>query len=301
MLQELPIPSATGFSFVTTNVGKIRNSGVEFILNSKNMVGAFQWNTSFNFATLHNEVISLGELPEIIRGNAGATAIARPGEPLFSYYGFKSEGIFQTQEAVDNSAQSATAAPGVPRWQDVDGDNRINGNDRLIIGDPFPDLTLGLSNDFAYKNFSLNIFIESVQGVDLLYWGLVDAHIANDPFRNRLAEPLLNRWTPENPTNEWPSAINTAQYQGSNVNSFTIADASFIRLKNVQLSYQIPINASTFIRTASVYLTGQNLALITDYPGYDPDVNSTGTDNIRLDRNAYPAARTFTLGVNIGF
>ncbi|MEQ9438697.1 MAG: TonB-dependent receptor [Cyclobacteriaceae bacterium] len=301
LLQELPIPSATGFSFVTANVGQIRNSGVEFIVNSKNLVGDFKWSTAFNFATLRNEVISLGELPEIIRGNAGATAIARPGEPLFSYYGYQSEGIFQTQEEIDNSAQSATAAPGVPRWRDVDTNNRIDGDDRVIIGNPFPDLTLGLNNDFAYKNFSLNIFIEGVQGVDLLYWGLVDAHIANDPFRNRLAEPLLNRWTPGNPTNAWPSAVNTAQYQGGNVNTFTIADASFVRLKNVQLSYEFPINSSTFLRTASVYVTGQNLALITDYPGYDPDVNSTGTANIRLDRNAYPTARTYTLGVNIGF
>ena len=300
LLLALPIPSATGFSSITSNVGEIKNQGFEFLLNSRNLVGDFIWSTSFNFATLRNEVVSLGPLAEIVVGDQGATALVRPGEPLFSYYGFESEGIFQTQEQVDNSAQSATASPGVPRWRNDNGDDRIDGDDREVLGNPYPDITFGLSNDFGYRGFNLNIFFEATQGKDLLYWGLVDAHIANDPFRNRLAEPLLNRWTPDNPTNEWPSAINPASYQGGNVNSFTIADASFIRLKNVQLSYQLPIGTNDYVNNASVFVSGQNLFLLTDYPGYDPDVNSTGTGNIRLDRNAYPAARTFTVGLSIG-
>jgi len=301
LLLELPIPQATGFSFVTTNIGEIRNSGVELLLSSKNLVGNFKWNTTINFATLKNEVISLGPIAEIIRSTAGINAIARPGDPLFAYYGYQAEGIFQSADEIANSAQKGIAEPGVPRWKDVNQDGQITGEDRVVLGKPFPDFTFGLSNDFAYKKFSLNIFVEGVQGVDLFYWGLVDALYANDPYRNRLAEPLLNRWTLQNFTNQWPSGINDTKYQGDWNNSFTVVDASFIRLKNIQLTYQIPFKSAGFIRNASVSLAGQNLALITDYPGFDPDVNSTGTGNVRLDRNAYPASRTVVLGINVGF
>ena len=299
LLQGLSIPISTGFGTITSNVGEIDNSGIEFLLNSRNLVNKLKWNTTFNFATLKNKVVDLGPVNERIYGAGGATVIARPGDALFSYYGLKAAGIFQNQAEIDASAQKS-AKPGDPKWVDLNNDGVIDNLDRQILGNPFPKLTLGLANDFSYKNFDLSFFIEAVNGVDLMSWELVDALIANDPYRNRLAEPLLNRWTPDNPTNEHPSAINPASYQGGNVNSFTIMDASFIRLKNVQLAYKIPLKANKYIRDARIFISGQNLALITNYVGYDPDVNSTGTNNIRIDRNSYPSARSFIVGFNLG-
>jgi TonB-linked SusC/RagA family outer membrane protein len=303
LLQELPIPSATGYNVITSNVGEIRNSGFEFLLNSRNLTGALRWNSMLNFTTLNNKVINLGPIPEIIANGGGATglAIVRPGWPLYSYYGYKANGIFQTQEEIDKSPLRSTAKPGDPNWADTNADGKIDASDRVLLGNPFPKFTLGFNNEFEYKNINLSFFIEAVQGVDLLSWSLVDAYFSNDPYRNRLAEPMLNRWTPDNPTNSWPSAINPSNYQASNINSFTVTDASFVRLKNVQLGYRIPLPQQKIIKDAFLYLSGQNLLLITDYIGYDPDVNATGSSNVRLDRNAYPAARTFTLGLNLGF
>ncbi|MFT4022703.1 MAG: TonB-dependent receptor [Flavihumibacter sp.] len=303
LLQELPIPSATGYTVITSNVGEIRNSGFEFLLNSRNLTGQLRWNSMLNFTTLRNRVVDLGPIPEIIVNAGGATgpAIVRPGLPLYAYYGYKANGIFQSQEEIDKSPLKSTAKPGDPNWADTNGDGKIDASDRVMLGNPFPKFTLGFNNEFEYKNINLSFFIEAVQGVDLLSWSLVDAYFSNDPYRNRLAEPLLDRWTTANPTNKWPSAINPSNYQASNINSFTVTDASFVRLKNVQLGYRIPLPKQKVIRDAFVYLSGQNLLLFTDYIGYDPDVNSTGSSNVRLDRNAYPTARTFTLGLNLGF
>jgi hypothetical protein len=170
-----------------------------------------------------------------------------------------------------------------------------------VLGKAFPDFTYGINNSFSYKNFDLSVFIEGTQGFSLYNATVVEALYPNDPYRNRLAVPLLNRWTPQNPTNTWPSGVDITKYQGGTVNSFTVTDASYIRLKNVQLSYQFKMGSKKILRSASIYIAGHNLATITNYLGYDPDVNSTSSSTIRLDRNSYPSSRTISLGGNFGF
>jgi TonB-linked SusC/RagA family outer membrane protein len=301
MLINLPLPKATGFDFITSNIGEVRNKGIEVGIQSNNLTGKLKWTSNFSFYTLQNEVISVGALSEIVSGAAGASAIVRPGDPLFAYYGLELEGIWQEGEDITNSAQPS-AQPGYPKWKDQNGDKIINGDDRTILGDPYPDYTFGIGNTFSYKGFNLNFFIEGQQGVELFNYQMVDALFPNDPYRNRLADPVVNRWTPDNPTNKWPSAITPSAYADNEVNSMTVEDASFIRLKNVRLSYNIPIDKIDFInlRSASFYVSGQNLALLTNFSGFDPDVNSTGDNNIRAVRNPYPRARVFTVGVNLG-
>ncbi|MFC6101199.1 TonB-dependent receptor [Olivibacter domesticus] len=299
LLFNLPIPSSSGFAVYTENIGKISNKGIELYLSSENLTGNFNWRSTFNVTKITNKVDDLGGISEYVPSNE-PTTLVRPGEALFSYFGYRSVGIFQTAAEASASAQP-NAKPGDPKWDDVNGDGVINERDRVVLGNPYPDVTLGLSNDFSYKNFALTIFFEGAFGADLFHWQTVDALYANDPYRNRMATPLLNRWTPENPGNTWPSGVSIAQLQYSKTNSYTILDASYIRLKNVQLSYQIPIKNTKTIKGLRVSLSGQNLALITDYPGFDPDVNATGTGNIRYDRNAYPASRTYMLGLNLNF
>lgn len=298
MLLNLPIPNTTGYDFITENVGEVQNSGLELSLETRNITREdFMWSTSLNFSTLNNEVKDLGPLSRITQRNG--SILVQPGEPIFSYYGFEAKGIFQEGDDIANSAQPA-AEPGYVRWNDVNNDGEINDQDRVNLGDPFPDYTFGIGNSFSYKNFNLNVFIEAAQGQELLNYGIVNALFPNDPFRNRLAKPLLNRWTPENATNEWPSSVDPNAYLEGEVNSFTVEDASLIRLKNVQLSYDIPVDRFN-LRSARVFINGDNLVLLTDYMGFDPDVNTRGQDNIRIDRNAYPRARTVTVGVNLGF
>ncbi|WP_345233084.1 SusC/RagA family TonB-linked outer membrane protein [Olivibacter ginsenosidimutans] len=299
LLFNLPIPSSSGFAIYTDNIGKISNKGIELYVTSDNITGTFGWRSTFNLTKITNKVDNLGSINEYVPSNE-PTTLVRPGAALFSYFGYRSVGIFQTAEEISASAQP-NAKPGDPKWDDINNDKVINERDRVILGNPYPDLNIGFSNDFTYKNFALKIFFEGAFGADLFHWQTVDALYANDPYRNRMAAPLLNRWTPENPTNEWPSSVSIAQLQYSKTNSFTILDASYIRLKNVQLSYQIPLKNTKAIKGIQVSLSGQNLALFTDYPGFDPDVNATGTGNIRYDRNAYPASRTYMLGLNVNF
>lgn len=130
--------------------------------------------------------------------------------------------------------------------------------------------------------------------------GLIDTYFPAGVRRNRYAEPLLNRWTPENPTNEFPSFVRTSAQGEKRVNSKTVEDASYLRLSTVRLSYSLPFNGKTF-RSMQFYITGQNLFTITDYSGMDPAINPNGSANFRIDWNAYPVARTFTGGISLTF
>tara|TARA_R110002049_G_scaffold309284_1_gene520089 strand:+ start:11632 stop:15054 length:3423 start_codon:yes stop_codon:yes gene_type:complete len=299
LLLNLPIPSTSGFSVLASNVGQVDNSGFEFMLSTHNLTGDLQWSTDLNFSFSKNEVISLGNIPEIIQSNAQINSLIRPGEALYSYFGTKAIGIFQEGQAP--IAAQPGIVPGNPIWLDVNEDDVINDQDRIVLGNPYPDFTFGVNNSLSYKNFKLNVFFDGALGQELMNFATYDALYPNDTFRNRLAEPWLNRWTPDNPTNTWPSGLNPSTYQGSQSNSYLIEDASFVRLKNVQLTYAVPMDNINFINSLDIFVGGQNLLVITDYSGFDPDVNSLGQSGVRIDRNAYPSSRVFQLGINVGF
>lgn len=305
MLLHLPIPSTTGYSSVLQNIGSIKNTGFEAMTETRNLIGQFKWNTIVNFTTIKNEVVDLGGIPEITTGSlplSSPISIIKPGIPLNSYYGYEVEGIFQQGDDIAGSAQP-NAQPGYLRFNDFNNDGVIDSDDRVVLGNPFPDFIIGLNNTFAYKGLSLDIFFEGVYGADILNNNLVESLYPINFRRNKLAEPYLNRWTPENPTNEWPSHVNPNSYGGGAVNSRTILDASFLRLKTVKLAYDIPLNnfGVNVIQNAQISVTGQNLLTLTDYNGFDPDVNSSGKSNLKTDYNAYPSAKIILFGINVGF
>lgn len=292
MLINLPVDRSTGFNSQLRNIGSMKNQGFEFSISSENLVNKFKWRTSANLSTMRNRVTDIGGLNEIIEGSA----IIKVGHPLRSFYGFQIIGTWQTND--DHSAMNETVLPGDPKYLDLNGDKVINTSDRVILGNSFPELSYGIGNYFSYGRFDFNFFIDGVSGVESYNVNLAESMAPANIRRNRYAEPFLNRWTTDNPTNHYPSFI---RQQGSRgVSSYTVTDASFIRLNNVQLSYTFPGGAlGNWNRSARIYIAAQNVAIISDYLG-DPTINTGGGANFNDSNNPYPLARTILFGISLG-
>lgn len=294
LLFNLPLPVASGYASILTNVGEVSNKGLEVLINSSNITTPkFTWSSSLNFTTIRNEVVDLGRIEQIVTGNiqaVGNTAIIKVGSPLAAYYGYQVNGIRQTGE---NN-------PGFPNFIDQNGDNVITPADQLIIGSPFPDFTYGINNQFKYGNWGLSFFFQGVQGADLLNINVIESMYPSNFRRNRLAS-MMDRWTPENPGAAWPSSIDSNLYPGSKVNTMVLQDASYLRLKNMQVSFDVPTKRIPFLSALKVYATGQNLLTFTDYVGFDPEANSFGRNNVKIDYSSYPLARIYMLGLNATF
>jgi TonB-linked SusC/RagA family outer membrane protein len=305
MLFDLPIPSSTGFTSIMSNIGNIKNSGLEFTIDSRNLTGKLKWNTSMNFSTLKNRVTDIGNISEIIHTGAGQStsqiAIIRVGETINSFYGYKTDGIWQTTEEITASGTKDPVKPGNVKFVDQNGDHVVNTNDRVILGKSIPSLTMGLTNTFEFKNLQLNVFIDAASGVSMLNNSKVETYYPVSHRRNRMAEPYLNRWTPENPSTEYPSFVNPAGQGNKAVSDLTVEDASYIRLQSAQLSYLVPLRNKKIVDHVNVYVSGQNLYTLTNYTGQDPTTNSNGNSSLKIDFNSYPVSRTFTLGVELGF
>lgn len=304
LLLDLPLPQSSGFSSILSNVGSMENKGFEFLLSSVNVnKGEFSWSTTVNFSAIKNKATDIGELSDIRLGNVqdvGNTTIIREGLPITSYFGYDVVGIFQTAEEVANSAQP-TSKPGYPIFRDADGNGQITPADQVVLGDPFPDFTFGLQNSISFKGFQLDAFIYGSLGQELVNLNAIESLYPNNFRRNKLARQYLDRWSPTNTDAIYPSGVSPLAYGGSKVNSLTVEDASFVRLKSVQLSYQVPMKNNPVFKTLKVYVTGQNLFTITDYIGWDPEASSYGRSNVRLDYSTYPITKSFIFGINAGF
>lgn len=303
-----PLPSAIGFNDIMVNAGTVRNSGVDITINTINVQNRdFNWDTSFNLSFLRNEVRELPSfIPELITGSIAGGYISgyeltKVGHPIYSFYGYEVEGIFQKEDDIANSAQP-TAKPGDLKFKNQNGDNVIDLNDRVILGKPFPDFTGGLNNRISYKNFTLDLFLQWVNGIQTLDVNIAESIYPTNEYRNRIAKYYLNRWTENNPSNTYPSGVNPSSYGGAySINSLTVTDASFVRLKTVNLSYDIPVKTNKFIRNLQVYASGDNLFTFTKFDGFDPDASARGESVSKVNYNSYPLARTIRMGVNVTF
>lgn len=303
LLFNKPVPRNSGFSSMLENIGKVRNQGIEVLIETRNLTGEFSWNTTLNFAHIKNKVLDLGPVEEIIHGSVATTSqigLIRVGEPINSYYGHQVLGIWQEGEDIANSAQP-NAKPGYIKFKNQNDDKKIDEKDLVPLGNPDPDFTYGLTNSFSYKNFDLSIFIQGMEGVELLSGTYIRAFYPVDYTNNRMAEPWLNRWTPANPTNKYPSGVDYNLYGGSLVNDLTIQDASYLRLQNVQLSYNIPVEGIKSISSANVSIMANNLLTLTKYNGYNPEAAQSTNMVVRADFNNYPLARTYAIGVKLEF
>jgi len=301
MLLSLPIPRSTGFATMLSNAGSMRNTGIEMMLSGDILTGPFTWNANASFNTLKNSVLNLGGIASIISGSAGSTnqiAITEVGRPINSFYGYMIDGVWQKND--DFTKTKDKVQPGDLKFRDINGDQVVNADDRVIVGKSFPDVMGSFTSNFGYRNFQLYVFLEGVKGASMLNNNMVDTYFPANLKRNRLAEPLLNRWTEANPSNVYPSFVTPNAQGQKTVNTYTVEDASYLRLNTIRLSYAIPLKKGP-VKAATVHLSGQNIWTLTNYTGYDPALNPYGGANFRIDWNAYPSAKTFLAGVTIDF
>ncbi len=302
-----PLPASTGFATQLVNFGNVVNKGFDFLLTSQNLNKGLKWSTTLTLSTLKNTVTRLPDFvpTPIVTGGVGTFTInyqiVNVGDPIFAYYGYKVAGIFQTKDDFGTSAQPG-AHPGDLKIVDTNGDGKITSADRQVLGSPFPKLIIGFSNSFSFKRFSLDIMINAVQGVSTIDNNIIESLYPINTTRNVLAEYWLNRWTPQNPTNKYPSSINPTSYGGAlSINSLDVVDASFARLQNATLSYTIPFKNTSMIKGVSVYIAGDNLITITKFKGYNPDANDAGTGVSKANYNSYPLSKIVRFGLNANF
>jgi TonB-linked SusC/RagA family outer membrane protein len=313
LLLFVTVPAASGFDVALTNIGEVENKGFELSLTSRNMVGEFNWATDFNFAANENTVTKLGpEGDDILSsGAAGARHITRIGDPIGSYYGYVVEGIYQSQAEIDAApvdelVGSGGARPGDFRFKDVDGDGKITSNDRTVTGSYHPDYTFGLTNRFEYKNFDVNIFIQGVMGREVL--NLTARHLKNGEANFNSYAVLNDRWISEsNPGNgEHPRADRSSASHGNNnrPSSYQVEDGSYVKIKNLSFGYTLP---DTFLNgafsRARIYTAMTNVAIFTDYIGFNPEVNLQANSSLTPgeDYGAYPLSRTIQVGIDLAF
>lgn len=305
MLVKAAIPITSGYEDIYTtytNAGKVSNKGVEFTVSTVNFestTGGFRWETSLNATFNTNRIVSLNsDTPLYQNENSGAyITMQKNGLPINVFYGYVTDGLFQTQAEIDSHAfQQTGTAPGDIRFKDLNNDGVINENDRTVIGDPNPDWIFSMSNTFSYKGFDLSIYLQGVAGNDIFN----ATSISNESMssaRNQTAS-VRYRWTGYGTSTVVPRAVYGDPNQNSRISDRFVEDGSYLRLKNITLSYTFPIRwlEKIHVDNARIYLSCENVATLTKYSGFDPEVGING-----IDGNRYPISRTLSLGLNFNF
>ncbi|MCX6222883.1 MAG: TonB-dependent receptor [Bacteroidia bacterium] len=302
MLLNVPVPAITGFTSQLTNIGKLKNRGFEFLISTKNLVGDFKWNTDFNISTNRNEVLKLGlgDAP-IYTTNWGANTKTEIGQPMANFYGYIFDGVFMNQSEVDNCPHVASTTPGDPKIRDVNGDKKINADDRTVLGNYQPDFTFGLTNTFQYKSFDLSFTLQGQYGNEILN---SEARYSkfNSGFRNQYAI-VTNYWKSESDPGDGKIFKPMVVYNGLQTafSSYWVEDGSFLRIRNVQFGYNLPKKAISWSPFSSVrvYVNAENLRVFTSYIGFDPENSVYSGLDLGNDYGATPMPRTVTFGIKV--
>jgi TonB-linked SusC/RagA family outer membrane protein len=309
LLLQVNVPTITGFSTAVKNIGEMENKGWEFSLNTRNLTGALKWNTAANIAFNRNKVIALGPTGDPIYSGTGVgeTNVTRIGEPIGSFYGYNAIGIFQTKEEIAAylpNDLNTTSRAGDVKYEDVTGDGKITADDRTLIGNNQPKFVYGITNTVTYKGFDLTVALQGVYGNKIL--NLSRRFFDNQEAGSNNLAHVADRWrSAENPGNGFTPRAN-ARTTGNNgaVSSRWVEDGSYLRIQNVSLGYQLPQAWSERMKLqrARIYASAQNLVTFSDYLGYNPEVSGyEGPLTGGVDYGSYPLARTFTVGINLGF
>ncbi|MBN1927600.1 MAG: TonB-dependent receptor [Prolixibacteraceae bacterium] len=331
MLAQVPVSGMSGIQdYPYTNAGSVSNIGFELNLNYKNKINDFTYNIGANLGHVQNEVLALGDSGQYIasaafRSQSNYVSRTEVGMPIACFYGYVTDGIYQTKEEIDLLNEQAAiaqgkaranydgrAAPGDVKMKDLNGDGYISSDDMTYIGNPHPDFTYAINIDLEYKGFDLKVFGQGVYGNDI-FQGMIYYHESGNCYWN-LATTMLDHWTQEGDDTSIPRLTNTAQNEANlRFSDRYVKDGSFFRIKTIQLGYTLPskLTGSIGIESARIYVNAQNYFSFHNYNGFDPEIG-TGNDqgssvsqrgflDIGVDRGMYPLAKTLSFGLNLTF
>ena len=301
MLVKASIPITSGFEDTTTtyaNAGKVRNQGIEMQLHTVNIAGEWNWETDFSATYNTNKIIDLNSaVPYYINQvNNSYLTMLQKGYPINVFYGYVTDGLFQNQTEVDNHAFQPGAAPGDIRYRDLNNDGVINESDRTVIGNPNPTWLFSMNNTVEWKGLELSVYLQGVAGNSIYNANNIENTGMAAAMNQTVA--VLDRWTGEGTSNFMPRAVYGDPNQNCRVSDRFIENGSYLRVKNIMLAYSFP---SKMLQKINVHglrlaLICENVATISKYSGFDPEVSINGIDSSR-----YPIPRTYSVGLNLNF
>ncbi|MDH3652609.1 MAG: TonB-dependent receptor, partial [Saprospiraceae bacterium] len=316
MLLVLQLPGISGLATTVDNIGELVNKGLEFSAGYRKTDGDFKYDFNANLSTFNSEVIDLGGQDEIVAytySGSGATVVIRPGEPLGIFLARRTLGLFQTQEEVDaanaidgepeSPYQQSGTGPGDFKWADLDGDGVVTNADKEVVGSPIPDFTYGFGGTLQYKQLDLNFQFFGVQGNDIFHIARSQLEASGRAYNK--SSSVVNAWSGPGTSNEIPRPHLQDPNQNIILGDHLIEDGSYLRLKTLQLGYNIPQRTlePIGISSARIYLAGQNVFVLTGFTGNDPEVgldqNNSAAAGIYQD--LYPQVRNWSFGINVGF
>ena len=288
ILLPLNIPLTLGLGAPYQNAGTVENKGYELMVNYRNRVGEVNYGVMVNFSDVKNNIIDMRGIE-----NTGRT-VNREGSPIGSFFGYVDDGLFQSQEEVDDHAsQFGNVGPGDIKYKDLNDDGVINDQDQTVIGSPIPRYTFGARFNVDYKGLDISLFLQGVGKADGYLYGQ-----GVMPFflGGTVQEQHKDRWTPDNPDASYPR-LAWNQTNNEQTSSFWMKSAAYMRLQNLQIGYTFPktILETIKIQNLRIYVSGRNLLTFDNfYEGYDPEAPVS-------DGGWYPQMTTYTLGLNVNF
>jgi TonB-linked SusC/RagA family outer membrane protein len=305
LLLDAPIPYTSGFPSAYFNVGSLENKGFEFALNTVNIDKAVKWNSSLNFAVNRNKVLNLNSKEGIFADpllGVNGWSVINEGTPIGTLYGYKTNGIIQTGEDLSAIPRFVNYVPtyGDRKYVDKDNNGTLTEDDKFVLGNANPDFSFGMNHTIDYRNFTLSVFIQGVYGNEVVNFNRFSLESFDGNQNNSTA--ALERWTPENPGNEYPRAnvlprVNT-------ISDHQVEDGSYVRLKDITLSYDF-VRLLSFMKvkptSLKLFVSAKNIITLTDYTGYDPEVSRfiNHPRNFGADYGSYPTTKIFSIGLDI--
>jgi TonB-linked SusC/RagA family outer membrane protein len=311
LLISVPVPLTSGYATVLQNIGGVENKGIEIGLTTENLkTENFSWNSNVVFSANRNKVVSIGNgvnqfFPVVPNGTLlqQQPVIVKVGLPLGTFWGYRTNGIFQTQEEINTQPKInslANTKVGDRKYVDTNGDGVITALDKGNLGSSQPKFVGSFSNTISYNDFDLNFSFQGSYGAKI--FNALNQQLEISTLGTNVSSALVDRWTPANPGNEIPRASSSPL---GIVSERYVEDASFLRLKLITLGYTLPKSASKKLGAKSVkfYVSAENLVTWTKYKGYDPEVSSYEQNNLYpgIDFGSYPNSKTFISGLNVTF
>lgn len=305
MLVQIPVPAYVGLQVPPfVNAGTVLNRGLELLASYRKDEGKFKYNASANISFLHNEVLSLGNGDPVTAGSfrgLGNVSVSDVGQPIASFYGLQTDGIFQNDADVKAGVQPL-AKPGDIRYKDRNNDGKITPDDRTFIGSPIPTFTYGFNLGCSYKDFDLNIFFQGSEGNKIFNGNKY--YLEGGVGYTNMSNSMFNRWAGEGTSTTVPR-MSEKNSDNRLISDRYVEDGSYMRIKNLQLGYTLPKGILKYARIEKlrIYVAAQNLLTFTSYSGFDPEIglSKKSSLDIGIDRGTYPQARTISIGANLTF